>query len=259
MNTFSEKVLLPVTGIAVSVLLWQLAVTVFSIAPTVLPGPLAVFSELRQGLVGGTLLPHAIFTVKATFLGILFGCTLGVVVGALLGEFETPREALYPVLIGLQSIPLVAIAPLVMVWLGIGIESKVFMVAQACFFPVFVNTAVGVMSPRPALIDLYRIYSASRLRILFSVRIPEAAGQIFSGLQTAVALSLIGCVVAEFIASTAGLGYLIKTLSGQLEVSLMLAALLVLAVLGYAACEGVSFLHRKIVFWEADSYSTARR
>lgn len=243
----------PAGAVALLLATWHAVVVGFAVDPQVLPLPADVLRALKTGLIDGTLHPHIWYTVRATLIGILIGTTIGVVSGALVGESAVARAFLYPVVIALQSIPLVAVAPLLIVWLGMGIESKIFLVAQFCFFPVFANTVVGILSTKQELVDLFRTFSASRWRILAQVKLPCAVHHIFSGLQTAVVLSLIGCVVAEFVASSAGIGYYIKALSLQLDVAMMFAAILTLAMLGSLAGMGVAAVYRRLAFW-ADGF-----
>jgi NitT/TauT family transport system permease protein len=152
--------------------------------------------------------------------------------------------------VAFQSMPKVALAPLLLVWFGFDLTSKVVMVALVCFFPMFINTVVGLKSTSPALIDLMNAFSASRLHILVRIKVPSAAGHLFAGLQIAVVMGLIGAVVAEFVSSTRGLGYLISASAGTMDTSVMFAGLVSLAALGVGASALVQMVHRRVVFWE---------
>jgi NitT/TauT family transport system permease protein len=245
-----SHVALPLLSVGVTMLLWQLIVSVNQIEAFVLPAPADVLTAFEIGLIEGRLYPHIWFTLRATMIGLALGCGVAILLGIVLAEFRTLNQFFFPVLIGLQSIPLVAIAPIIIVWFGIGIASKIFMVAQLCFFPTFVSTVIGLTLAKPELLDLYRTFSASRWHVLLNVKLPSAANHIFGGLQIAVVQSFIGCVVAEFIASKEGLGFLIKALSSQLDLSMMFAAIITLSVMGAAAGLLTNSLHRRIVFWE---------
>lgn len=241
---------LPLLSIGVTVLIWHLVVRIFDVEAFVLPAPADVLDAFEVGLIEGRLYPHIWFTLRATMIGLALGCGAAILLGVVLAEFRTLNQFVFPVVIGLQSMPLVAVAPIIIVWFGIGIGSKIFMVAQLCFFPSFVSTVIGLTLSKPELLDLYRTFSASRWHVLFHVKLPSAANHIFGGLQIAVVQSFIGCVVAEFIASKEGLGFLIKALSSQLDLSMMFAAIITLSVMGAAAGLLTNFLHRRIVFWE---------
>ena len=251
-----ENLLLPALSVAITLVLWHAVVTGFEIEAFVLPAPADVIQALKVGYIDGRLYPHIWFTLRATMIGLAIGCTVGVLFGIALAEFRVLNQFVFPVFVGLQSVPLVAIAPILIVWLGFGIASKIFMVAQVCFFPTFVSTVVGLSLGKPELMDLYRTFSASRWHVLVNVKLPSAAHHIFGGLQIAVVQSFIGCVVAEFIASRQGLGYLVKSLSSQLDLSMMFAAVITLGVMGAIAGMLTGFAHRRIVFWEGPARST---
>jgi NitT/TauT family transport system permease protein len=230
-------------------LLWEGAIAAFDLPPFVLPPLSAIRDAVVQGWIVGTLHEHAAFTVTATATGFLIGAAAGIVLGALVAEIRPLGLAVYPIVIATQSMPTVALAPLIVVYLGVGMPSKVATVALLCFFPVFVNTIVGVRAAPPALVDLYRAFGSGRLRVFLDVKLPAAVDPVMAGLQIAVVLAFIGCVVSEFIASQRGLGYVIRAFSNDLNVAVMFAAILGLAVLGSAAGAAVRLAHRLLVPW----------
>jgi NitT/TauT family transport system permease protein len=231
------------------ILLWRGAIAAFAIPAYVLPTPGQVGEALLRGWVGGSLWDHAVFTVTATLAGFAIGAAVGVVVGALVAEIRIVSLAVYPLIIAIQSMPTVAIAPLIVVYLGVGMASKVFTVALLCFFPVFVNTVAGLQAADPRLVDLYRAFSASRLRLFFDVKLPGAVDHVMASLQIAIVLAFVGCVVSEFVASTKGLGYIIRAFASDLNVAFMFAAIVSLGALGAIAGTAIVRLHRGLVFW----------
>jgi NitT/TauT family transport system permease protein len=237
------------TTFVLLMLLWQGAVVVFALPAYVLPSPLAVAAELERGWIGGTLWQHAWFTVRASMIGLVIGAVAGIVVGAIVAETRVASLALYPLVIAVQSMPTVAIAPLIVVYLGVGIGSKIATVALLCFFPVFVNTVAGLKAADPKLIDLYRASSATRLRMFLDVKLPGAVDHIMASLQIALVLAFVGCVVSEFVASSAGLGYVIKTYANDLNSAVMFAGIASLGLLGGTLGFLITRLHRRIVFW----------
>ncbi|MGB6056596.1 MAG: ABC transporter permease [Burkholderiaceae bacterium] len=231
-------------------LLWIVSIRVFGVPNYLLPAPESVLAALKTGYIDGTYWPHFLFTLQSTVYGYLIGCTLALLIGAVLAESKTFEQFIYPYIIALQSTPKVAIAPLILVWFGFGMASKVVMVALMSFFPMFINTVVGIRQTNPAMLDLMKVFSASRSHVFFHVKLPAAAGHIFAGLQISVVLSLIGAVVSEFISSTKGLGYLIQSASVNLDVATMFACLFSLIVIGLSGTQLIRFLHRRLVFWD---------
>jgi NitT/TauT family transport system permease protein len=147
----------------------------------------------------------------------------------------------------------VALAPLVSVWFGVGMESKIVLVALICFFPLFINTVTGIRSVDPDLVDLMRVFGRTRFDILVEVKLPHAATSIMAGLQIGVVLGLIGAVAAEFIASTRGLGFLVQNASNALNLGAVFAALFSLAAIGIAGTQLLRLAQRRLIFWERTS------
>jgi NitT/TauT family transport system permease protein len=233
-----------------TLILWDASIRIFKVPPYLIPSPMSVGAALFDGLFNGTFYPHIVATLHAVVVGYLLGCCLAIFIGALLAEIPLIERALMPYIVALQSMPKVALAPLIIVWFGFGISSKIVLVALICFFPVFVNTLVGIRSVNPDIVNLYRAFSASRWNILLNVKLPAAASSVFAGLQISVAMALIGAVVGEFIASKAGLGNLLQASSMTMDIATMFAVVVVLAGIGVAGNELLRYLHRKVVFWE---------
>lgn len=246
-----KNILTPIVSLLAFIIFWIASISLFAIPNYILPTPLAVVHALRIGYVDGLYWPHLLATLHATVLGYLIGCSLAFLCGALVADSETFERFVYPYVVGLQSMPKVALAPLIIVWFGFGITSKIVMVALICFFPVFINTIVGLRHTDPHLIDLMRVFSASRADVFLQVKLPSAASHIFAGLQISVVLALIGAVVSEFVASQRGLGNLVQASSQSLDVAAMFAVLFTLALIGVLGSQLVRSLHRRIVFWEA--------
>jgi NitT/TauT family transport system permease protein len=240
----------PLLTLVVLIAAWSLLLRVFKIPNYILPAPGAVLTALKIGYVDGVYWPHFFATLQATVLGYALGCSLAFVLGAIAADSKTFERYVYPYVVGLQSTPKVALAPLIIVWFGFGLASKVVIVALICFFPLFINTIVGIRQTDPNLIDLLRVFSASRLHVFFHVKLPSAAGHIFAGLEISVVLCLIGAVVSEFVASQRGLGNLIQASLQNLDVAAMVAVLLTLALIGVAGSLLVRWLHARLVFWE---------
>jgi NitT/TauT family transport system permease protein len=230
-------------------LLWQGAIRVFGLPAYMLPPPGEIGQALVQGWIGGTFWEHAWFTVRGALIGFAVGSLAGILAGVAVAEVRAASLAFYPLVIAIQSMPTVAVAPLIVVYLGVGLASKIATVGLLCFFPVFVNTVAGIRAADPRLIDLYRSASATRLRMLADVKLPGAVDHIMASLQIAIVLAFVGCVVSEFVASTAGLGYIVKTFASDLNVAVMFAAIASLGLIGGVAGFLMSRLHQRLVFW----------
>lgn len=246
-----KTILYPAITAVVLIAIWIISIRVFHVPNYLIPDPRDVLSALKTGYVDGKYWPHFFFTFKSAALGYLLGCGLALLMGAWVAESKTFERFVFPYIIALQSTPKIAIAPLILVWFGFGIESKIVMVALMSFFPMFINTMVGIRQTDATMLHLMRVFSASRLHIFLNVKLPSAAGHIFAGLQISVVLGLIGAVVSEFVSSTRGLGYMIQAASVNMDVATMFACLFSLVAIGLAGTQLVRFLQRRLVFWDA--------
>ncbi len=250
MTSRITDIALPTATVAVLLLVWHFSITWFAIPAYLVPDPLDVLVALRKGLIEGTLWIHIGATLSAVALGYALGCFLALVCAAIMSEFDLVEKAFYPIVVGFQSIPKVALAPLLIVWFGFGLQSKVVLVALMCFFPCFINTVVGLKSYDRNLEALYRAFGSGKLDIFWSVKLPAALGHIFAGLQVSVILAILGAVVSELVASKFGLGNVIASSALNFDVAMMFACVIILSVMGILAAQIVKTLHRRLVFWE---------
>lgn len=251
MKDAAKSVLSAVVALLLLTALWAAFTGPGGLDRSVLPSPTDVAGALKSGLVGGTLHAHILATGRAALLGLAVGVSLGIAAGALIVLVPVLEMFLLPVVTAMQSVPKVALAPLIVAYLGFGLASKVFTAAMLAFFPAFLAAVNGLRSVDRAQLDLLRACSASPMYTLWHVRVPAAAPYLFAALQVAVVFSLIGVVVSEFIAATEGLGYVIKARSLELDVSMMFAAILVLCAMGVLGGLLVRVVQRRLVFWRA--------
>lgn len=225
-----KPILYPPIGIAATLLMWHFACVHFNLPTAVLPKPGQVLTAMisRSDL----LWSESVVTFKETVYGFLLALALGVPIAVAITSSRTLNLMVYPILIALQSVPKVALAPILLVWLGTGIESKLAIAWLVAFFPIVVDTAAGLQSTPPALIELARSLKASWWQIFIKVKLPAALPFILTGSKVAVTLAVIGAVIGEFVGSSEGLGYLLLTATSQLDTPLAFAALFALAALG---------------------------
>lgn len=238
------------TGLLV---VWQAVVEIFDISAILVPAPTAVAASLVAGLQDGTLVTHAGTTLQEVVIG--FGLAVGaaLISAVLITQFRTVERVLFPLLILTQTIPKVAMAPLLIVWFGIGIASKVMTVALIAFFPLLINAILGFRSAAREEIEMLRSFGATRVQVMRRLQIPSALPHIFAGLEVAVILSVTGAIVAEFVGSSAGLGYLIQASNFTLDVARTFAVIVVLSAIGFSLHAVVVQLGKWLVFWTPSS------
>ena len=216
-------------GIVV-LLIWQ-GVSGRLVSDYFISNPLSVGKRLWVWIGDGTIFTHLWATVYATVIGFAIGSLIGIVLGVWLGVSKFAARLTNPYLSALNALPKVALAPLLVLWFGIGIESKVALAAVLVLFLVFLNTFAGVREVDRDLIDCARLMKATRSQMLAKIVIPSAASWVFAGLKTAVPYALIGVVLGEMIASNRGLGYLVQFSGAQFDTAGVFAVLAVIAVL----------------------------
>ena len=228
---------------------WELLVRLFDVPKIVVPTPSSVAIALWQGVAHGDLLQHFWVTFFETMAGFVLGAAFGLVLGALIGQFPLLERTLYPYVVAFQTLPKVAIAPIIVIWFGYGMTSKVVITATIAFFPLLANTIVGLRAAPQEQIELMVAFTASRWQIFKMARLPQALPYIFVGLDVAIVLSVIGAIVGEFVGSQAGLGYLILQRNFSMDMAGVFAILVVLSLMGIGLHLLVNRIQRRVVFW----------
>lgn len=232
---------------------WELAARFSGLPAFMLPSPGQVWQRTTQAVFDGTLLYHSGITLLEIVLGMIVGVGLAVGLGYLLARSRRLERILSPYIIASQAVPIVAIAPLLVIWFKTGILSKVLICALIVFFPVLVNTIVGVRSVPEDLRDLMRSLKASRWQTLRLLELPAALPVLFGGLRIGATLSVIGAVVGEFAGSDRGLGFLINVGRGLFDTALVFTAVFSLVILALGLYGGVVLLENRFVRWQRRS------
>jgi len=248
---FRWRGLRPLVTAAGLLLVWQLVVTLSGVPPFILPGPMAVLETLLARWP--VILHHAGITAAEIATGFVLGGLLGAASGLLLATFATARRWLLPLFVVSQALPVFALAPLLVLWLGYGMASKVAMAVLIIYFPVTAAFYDGLKRADPEMLDLIRLLGASRFDAIRFIRLPAALPSLASGLRVAASVAPIGAVVGEWVGSSGGLGYLMLHANARMQVDLMFAALLVLAAMALALYLAVDRLGRRLAPWQAET------
>jgi NitT/TauT family transport system permease protein len=227
--------------------LWQLVVTGFRIAPFILPAPTAIFEAFMQQR--GPIINNALFTLRNTLIGFGLGIVVGLALGVAIGSSRLAYKGLYPLLIGINSVPKAAVVPILVVWLGIGQLPAIATAFLLCFFPIAVNVATGLSTVEPELQDVLRSLGASKFDILRKVGLPRSMPYFFASLKVAITLAFVGAVISETLASDDGIGYMMLQASSQFRVPLMFAGLFVIAFMGIATYIVFALLEGRMTGW----------
>lgn len=249
-RSIKEKYLYSLLFMIVLLFIWQFLTTYFTIPEYILPSPYKIALAFKKS---GFLLNHTFVTLSEIISGFVIGAVLGFIlaVGIFLSKFL--YRTIYPLIICIGSIPKLALAPLLIIWLGFGTLPKIIITALIVFFPVVLNSLKGLMFVQPELIDLMKSVRASKRQVLFKIRLPLSLPYLFASLKISITLAVVGAVISEFMGSDMGLGYVIMVSSVNLNTSLMFAALILLGLLGLFLFVLVSMLEMIILPWHMGS------
>ena len=250
LSSFRSQKWTAVVSLAAALLAWWLVSRFAGLPAFILPSPVQVAVRFWKALVQGSLVTDTLTTLLEILLGLLAGTSGAVLLGYAIARSRLFERVVSPYLVATQAVPIVAIAPLMVIWFGPGIFSKVLICALIVFFPVLVNTVVGLRAVPPPLYDLMHSLHATQGQILRKLEVPAALPVLLGGLRIGATLSVIGAVVGELVGSDHGLGFLVNVGRGQYDTALVFVAVFTLIALALILYGLVSFLERKLLTWQ---------
>jgi NitT/TauT family transport system permease protein len=251
----------PLVAIAIALVLWEAAVRVFRVPEYLLPAPSAVagtlFTLLGAGwqeplYVGGSpsgVIRDAYITLLEALAGLAIGTGVGISLGIIMAHSRFAEQAIYPVVSAIRATPIIAIAPIFIIWFGFGIAPKAAVAALATFFPMLVNSITGMRTVDPMTLEFFRSVHSSTREIFWHLRVPNTLPYFFAALRLSVSLALIGAIVGELVGSREGLGFMITQTAIRLRTTDVFSGVIVLAVIGIMLTELVSFLQGRFLYW----------
>lgn len=244
------KNLIPPLSILCGLALWEFLVDVSQFPEFILPAPSQILSRFLVSVQSGVLLHHTLITLWEVVLGLALGTSLALLSGYFLAHHPVIEKVFFPYIIASQAIPMAAIAPLLVIWLGSGIASKVLICSLTVFFPIQINVIIGLREIPRNLQDLMKSMRATPQAILKYLEIPGALPVIFGGLRISSTLSVIGAVVGELTGADAGLGYLINTARGQFDTAMVFVTVLMLMVIALSLYLLIVLLEKHFLRWQ---------
>ncbi len=236
-----EYMLIPV-GILTFIFIWFLVSRIGNLPEFILPSPGSVYKRFLLALKEGVILPNLMVTTFESLMGFVFGSSFGFIFGYILAKNRILERIISPYIVALQAIPVVALAPILIIWFGFGIETKILIAAIIIFFPVLVNSIVGIRSADKEMMELMLSLNAGILKIFFKLELPSALPVIFGGLKMGITFSVIGAVVGEFLGSSSGLGAVINMARAGFDTPLVFVSVILLGLLGISFYLTVSFI-----------------
>lgn len=228
-------------------LVWELAARIFGLPAYILPSPSAIFAQLA--IDWRMLAPHTGITVFEVLAGFLLSVLIGVPIAIGITYSRAFDEAVYPLIVGSQTVPKVALAPLLLAWFGYGMMPKVLIVFLVAFFPIVINSVVGLRSAPPQMIHLAKSMGASAAQVFWRFRLPQALPSIFAGMKLAIVLAVIGAIVAEFVGADSGLGYIIMIAGANFQIARQFGAIIALTIVGMLLFWAMTYIERRSLPW----------
>jgi NitT/TauT family transport system permease protein len=238
-------------GLMIVLLLWEVIVRAMLIPPVTLPVPSAVLMELVAE--PSWYLNHTLYTLGTTLGGFALAVVVGILLAVLIVSSRFFENTFYPIIVAMNSVPKVAVAPLFVIWLGTGAEPKIAIGFLISVFAVIVDTVLGLRSVPQDVRDLGQVLKGTRLKVFMKIRFPIALPHIFSGMKVAIGLALVGAIVGEFVSSQKGLGYVILSAQGMFDTVRVFAAVTILALLGMGLFWVLSVAERVLIPWHASN------
>ena len=245
-----KRILFLVISLATAIVLWAILTKLLQLPAFILPGPALVWQRFLESLADGQLLYHTLATLLEVVAGLGLGGLIATILGYLLAKSPALEKLISPYLVASQSIPTVAIAPLIVIWFGPGIFSKVLISSLIVFFPVLINTVVGLREVPQDLRDLMRSLKASPIQTFWKMEVPAALPVFLGGLRVGATLSVIGAVVGEFVGADRGLGFLINVGRGQYDTALVFVAVLTLVIMAMSLYSLVLLFETRLLAWQ---------
>jgi NitT/TauT family transport system permease protein len=237
----------PIWATILFIVFWQVFCAVFRIDSFILPAPTEVVQSLMQ--YHQQIMMHALQTLFTTLVGFAMAIVFGLLLGLAIGIERAVYDGIYPMMIAFNSIPKVAIVPLLVIWFGIGTVPAIMTAFLISFFPIVVNVATGLATIEPELLDVLRSLGARKHQIVMRIGIPRSMPYFFASLKVAITLAFIGSVVSESIASNVGIGYLMMAASARFDVPLVFAGFVVISIMGIIMYEMTAYAERRFTFW----------
>jgi len=251
MRTGAVNALYAAGAFAAVLLAWQVIVSTLHVATYFIPTPLAILAALVSERA--VYAANFLITLWSTLLAFVIATAIAVVLGALVSEVLFLRRTIYPLLIAVQSMPRIALAPVIIVWFGFGISSKVVLGAFTAFFPIFLNTVHGIAATDRDQLALMRTLRANRWQVFCKVKLPGALPFLLAGANIGIIFAILAVIVGEFLGANHGMGYLIVNESNQMDMAGVFASIFLLSAAGLCFHYGLGLARRRLLFWAASS------
>lgn len=245
-----RRIILPALFFPLFLIVWQLYVTILRVPNYLLPGPAELFSSMIKLFVSGDVTKHIAVTMEEIIAGTAIGIVIGLVLGYIMAKIRLIERLVMPFVIIVQTAPKISLAPLFILWMGLGIESKAALVILVVSFPIMINEVSAIRSIEDNVYNLMKILKASRWQVFFHIEVPYSIEMMLSGIKLALTQAMTGAVIGEMIGAKAGLGYLLTLGSETYDIKMILNAVILLSVIGLALYLVSELIEKKALYWK---------
>lgn len=245
-----KNIILPVVFLPILLIVWTLYVKLMNVPSYLLPAPLELFKSLADLFTGGSIYPHIIVTLEEILVGTGLGIVIGLVLGYIMAKVHLIERLIMPFVIIIQTAPKISLAPLFILWMGLGIESKAALVVLVVSFPIMVNEVSAIRSIENNSYDLMKVLKASKWQVFRHIELPYSLEMMLSGIKLALTQAMTGAVIGEMIGAKAGLGYLLTLGSETYDIKMILNAVFLLSIIGLILYLISGFVEKKVLYWK---------
>lgn len=246
----NRKIILPVIVFPILLIIWEAYIKIFHISSYVLPSPYALLISFIELFTGGTIWPHIAVTMQEIFLGTLIGIVIGLVLGYIMAKIKILERLIMPFVIIIQTAPKISLAPLFILWMGLGLKSKAALVILVVSFPIMINEVSAIRSIDPNVYNLMKILKANPWQRFVKIELPYSVEMLLSGIKLALTQAMTGAVIGEMIGAKAGLGYLLNLGRETFDIKLILNAVILLSAIGLLLYLVSEFIEKHALYWK---------
>lgn len=243
-------IILPVAVFPLLILIWEAYILIFNVPDYLLPRPGAQLASLVKLFSAGELMRHTIVTLQEVMLGTGIGIVIGLLLGYVMAKVRVVERLVMPLVVIIQTAPKISLAPLFILWMGLGIQSKVALVVLVVSFPIMINQVLAIRCIESNVFHLMKVLKASKVQTFLFIELPYSVEMMLSGIKVAVTHAMIGAVIGEMIGSKAGLGYLLTLGSETFDIKLILNAVLILSLMGLVLYLISEVIEKKVLYWK---------
>ncbi|MEW9097014.1 MAG: ABC transporter permease [Clostridiaceae bacterium] len=253
LSSKQRKIILPIIMFPIIIIIWKLYIRLFNVPPYLLPQPEDLMKSTIDYLVNGDMISHINTTLKEVFVGVAIGIVIGLVLGYIVAKSKFIERFIMPFVLIIQTAPKISLAPLFILWFGLGLQSKIALVVLVVSFPIMINEVVAIRSIDTNVFNLMKVLNASRWQKFIYIELPYSMQAILSGIKVALTQAMVGAVIGEMIGAKSGLGYLLTLGNETYDINLVLSSIFILSLIGLILYLVAGLIEKRLLSWKEEN------